>query len=47
MRFLVLGFSDGIVKIYQISDLEKETSWEPIETIGAFVNVGGKKGAVT
>jgi hypothetical protein len=43
-RVLVVGFSDGILKIYS---LESGDFDEPRQQIGVFTNVNGKKGPVT
>jgi WD40 repeat protein len=45
LRSLVLGFSDGLVKVYRVG--EDENEWEPQQTLEAFVSVQGRKGAVT
>ena len=47
MRCLVVGFSDGVVKVYEVTEDEASTTWEPKQTINAFVSVAGKKGSVT
>ena len=44
MQSLAVGFSDGVVKLF---DLDGNEAWESKATINAFTNVGGKKGAVT
>ena len=45
MRSLVVGFSDGLVKVFRVGAVESE--WEPQQSLEAFVNVQGRRGAVT
>lgn len=49
MRSLMVGFSDGTIRVYDADEAAtaKDDKWEAKQTIAAFVNVGGKKGAVT
>jgi hypothetical protein len=46
MASLMVGFSDGTIRVYEVENSDKETTWEPKQTFGAFAT-GGKKGAVT
>jgi hypothetical protein len=50
MEALVLGFADGMVRVYEGFSEEEEdmAPWEqPVKSFEAFTNVQGKKGAVS
>jgi hypothetical protein len=46
MANLMVGFSDGTIRVYEVQSSDKDTTWEPKQTFAPFAT-GGKKGAVT
>lgn len=45
MANLMLGYSDGTIRVYEVRDEDKDTTWEPKQTFGSFAT-GGKRAAV-